>query len=353
MKPAPKRARSGLWWLACAAILLNCSVDDLVAVEAANDCANRGNCESPPDCAPVVCAAPDDALCQRATPDFQLGDGCSEPAALPSFRFALCSCSDLVTAHPLVIEPLPGQVGPAHLGLNGEFWSTSSVTLDGSIQAASSVRLDEASLQLGGRLMQQASPPCACGLAAALDLAPIVADVQRDNDNALLPIDPTDLSALTDARTVQLDCGRYYFDRIAGRGPLSLQVRAPALVVVAGNLELDGSLAIDVAANASLVWVVAGNIRVNGTFSVRGTDASLAKAKIIVGGSGTLQLDGETELQGALYAPTAELVTQSPFTLTGALLVRRAAPGAAMTVLSAPGLVNQPVCAQPSDSLSD
>jgi hypothetical protein len=98
-----------------------------------------------------------------------------------------------------------------------------------------------------------------------------------------------------------------------------------------GNIELDDDFVVSLDSGAQLTLFIAGNMRVAGRLELSTPD-SAGNLRVLVGGNGTVDLGAEALIVGTLYAPRAELVTRGRFELTGAVFVRRAAPGAELIV---------------------
>lgn len=288
-----------------------------------------------PDCQPAECAAHscESALnsaqfCEESGNLVAAGDGCSASApSTPVFRFALCSCTDFVTSSPFEVD---GPAAPA-IAIDGELRVADGVRLAGSVRVGEELRTGSTSMppDIGGRLEEHADPSCACGGDALFDFSAALSQRRTDNDNAAR--DPRELDGFSGARDLDLACGRYYFTRIAGTGALRMRIHGRVALFVAGNIELDDAWNVQLDAGAQLTLIIAGNVRVGGRLELNpGGDAS--NAQLLVGGAGTIDLNAETSVHATLYAPRSELVTRARFELSGALLLRRVAPGAEFIV---------------------
>ena len=65
--------------------------------------------------------------------------------------------------------------------------------------------------------------PCDCA-APALDTAAVVQAFAQNNDDAANGLSPTALTSFVGPKTLELPCGRYYFEQISGRD-LTLHLR--------------------------------------------------------------------------------------------------------------------------------
>jgi len=317
-------------------LLLGCAQTDLVARRADDTCAAGKPCTGPESCEPQLCPAAESrsALCQNTGLPVLAGDGCSaEPDSLPLWRFAVCSCSDFISSSSVTIDAFtgaPGNVVPGQgaLGVNRDLSLPSATRIGGAVEVVGNSSL---AAGVAVRPVRVARQPCQCAGDKLLDVAGAVAARRDDNDNnsgAALAVDSLD--GFSGAFELTLDCGRYYFTRIAGRQKLTLRTRGNVAIYVAGNLELDDAL--EVSGDGPVSLFVAGEIRVRGPFSLGGGSGSSSKAGLFADSRGTIDLGGSSVIAGNLYAPHAELVNSGSLVLYGSLLVRRAAPAAELVV---------------------
>ncbi|MCK6549317.1 hypothetical protein L6R52_25970 [Myxococcota bacterium] len=173
--------------------------------------------------------------------------------------------------------------------------------------------------------------PCACDEGALLDVAAIVARHVDDHDGAAIGLARDALANVTAATTLELPCGRYYLDRIGAHAPLVLRITGRTALFVAGDVALDDALTVELGAAGELDLFVAGNLVSAGTIML-GSFRTPARARLYVGGAGTIQLSGGGVFAGNLYAPRAELVASAPIELFGSLFVRRLAASAPLAV---------------------
>lgn len=173
--------------------------------------------------------------------------------------------------------------------------------------------------------------PCGCGVDDILDVPALVRAHRDDHDGVALGLSPTALANRTGDRTVDLGCGRYYLTAIGGTGALTLRASSRAALFVDGDVSLDAPLVVELSDGADLDLFVAGNLV--SSSSVRFGDADHpARARLYVGGRGTLQLDGDALFGGNLYAPRAELTTSGRVEVFGSLFVRRLAASGPLLV---------------------
>ena len=338
------------WLVACGLFssgLSSCAQTDVVARAALIECLDEADCAGDAECTPASCPslAIASALCGAGSdpslPLVQVGDGCgADTAGAPAFRFALCSCTDFVTVHPLrvVADPEldPELAGPDSVGIVGELSTDATVEIAGSLQLSGDLTLpSDDALALGGVLVQTPNPACNCQEQNLLDVAAAV-EAQATDDAALAAgFDPAGLEDVTSDETLVLSCGHYRVARIAGPADLRIRALGRVALFVEGDLALDGGMEVVVEEGASLDLFVAGNVRVGAAWLLGGREQA-GRVRVYVGGSGTIDLAAEASIGGPLYAPRAELVTRGDLTLYGPLFVRRAAPGGELAVHAAP-----------------
>ncbi len=174
-------------------------------------------------------------------------------------------------------------------------------------------------------------PPCGCGVDDILDIPALVRAHRDDHEGEALGLAPSALANRSGDRTVELGCGRYYLTAIGGTGALTVRVAARAALFVDGDVSLDAPLVVELADGADLDLFVAGNL-VSSSVIRFGDAARPARARLYVGGRGTLQLDGDALFGGNLYAPRAELNTSGRVEVFGSLFVRRLAASGPLLV---------------------
>jgi len=314
-----------------AALGSSCTRTDLVAFDVRDQaCSDPAGCPAPGGCVARSCtnAATKAEFCAARSSPVEVGDGCSaQSPSSQSFRFAICSCTDLVTAAALQVDG----PAPTALAVNGAL-RVQSANIDASVLVGGALSSSGSTAPtITGKLTEHAPAACLCDSSRLFDVSAAVSARVNDNDDAALKFEKTELDAFSGVRELDLLCGRYYLTRIAGDAGLHIRVHGQVALFVAGNIELDDELVVSLDSAAQFSLFVAGNLRVAGRLEVTTPDAADA-AHLIMGGEGTVDLGSETSIIGTLYAPRAELVTRGRFELSGALFVRRAAPGAELLV---------------------
>lgn len=194
-------------------------------------------------------------------------------------------------------------------------------------------------------------PPCACGAEAVVDIAALVQAHRDENDNAALGLSPVALRGVSG--TVELGCGRYYFEGIQSDPGFTLHAQGRVAIFVQGDLSVQGPFAVTLGPDAEVDLFISGQL-VSNTPPQIGSQARPARARTYVGGSGTVQLTGGGRFFGGLYAPRAELVSSGPVEVFGALFARRIVSSGQLTVHYDRALADaaQPCAPRPDDRCS-
>ncbi len=320
---------------------------------------------------------------------------CGGRVAERTFRFAVCTCEGYTTSTSLTTDSFDSRQGPwapghsgGSVGANGPLDSNAALQIGGSLWVSggagvrAAIRLEVASdledagplfgggqvtirrdayvagdvtlgsLSVGGRLVVpagrtisapagtvatteragvQVAPPCACAPTDLVDIASFVAARRTDHDDARIGLDPARLARLSGPTTLELPCGRYYVDAIGGDGALTLRIAGRTALFVGGNADLRRAFHVELSPGAELDLFIAGTL--SAADEVRlGAPEQPARARLYVGGAGTLALAGGTLLGGNLYAPGSELQLSGGAEVFGSLFVRRLVTSAPLTV---------------------
>lgn len=208
--------------------------------------------------------------------------------------------------------------------------SVDSLRVDGLVHLPSGAPYDVRETEdVGGVVRESVDVEAPCDCDATLDVGAVVEDHRDDNDDALAGLTPSSL-AEGDDRRIALDCGRYYFDRVAG-GALELVIRGRVAIFVASDLALEGAFVVRLEEGGELDLFVAGNVLGTASWTI-GDPASPSRVRLYFGGAGTVDLGAGGELAANLYAPRAELVTPERLEVFGSVFVRRLAASGPVTV---------------------
>ena len=360
--------------LAFALLLCACSVDDALGTD-------RSGCAQSP-CNPTD----RQAYCAGSGPPILVGDGtgatdiCSGHIAQTTFRFAVCTCDDYITSFALQTDSfsaakgyLPGGRGGS-VGTNKTLQANGDVTLGGSLWAAGS-EVRAANLSVAGELRDQGllgsagavsvdrdafvggdvdvqdltvqgaltlpaasmltihgannapnvvrapvsiTPPCDC--ANLVNIAGYVDAHQFANHNADIHLDPTVLANSTPAAPFVLPCGRFYLTRINGDS-LTIVAGGRTALFIGQDITLTQDLTIQLADGAEFDLFVHDGVSVNGAVTI-GSPTQPNRARVYVGGAGSLALGASGTFGGNLYAPSAILQASGNVEVFGSVFVR-------------------------------
>ncbi len=171
-----------------------------------------------------------------------------------------------------------------------------------------------------GPYVPRAAAPCACDPKQLVDVKAAVEAVREKNDNAAIGLDARVKSV--GELELTLSGGRYFIERLDSVGDLKLHVTKPSALYIAGDLKTVGTDTIAVDENASLDLYVAGSIENVGTWSVgEGTLAGVVR--LFVGGDGSsIEVVGQKDFVGSLYAPTSDVKLVGDVSIRGALFAK-------------------------------
>jgi hypothetical protein len=305
------------------------------AAEAGRDADAATDSETPPDagCRARVCnvLSSADALCRSSGVVIQAGDRCeSSTSTAPTSRYALCSCSDLVSATTLSTDSFAGTLlrpvaNAANIGVNADLDLGGTGNIDGELRVMG--RRNLSSNVLVDALTPVSEAPCSCEPTRLLDIEALVLAHKKNHDNAREGFSEALLDGFRGPKELSLPCGRYYFTRLKSEDPLVIHTRGNVAIFVENNIELNDSLSIQSDGDSGEVNLfVAGEAHVGGALHLGGDPNGKTRANLYLQGNGTLELSGSTDITGNVYAPRAELVNVGIFQLYGSLFVRRAAP---------------------------
>lgn len=178
-----------------------------------------------------------------------------------AFRYALCTCEDLVASSALSTDAYDSQSGQGPIVVGTDAYVAGDVNLNGRLAVAG---------------------------------------------------------------TLTLPCGRYYLERVAGSGTLTLHVTGRVVLFVEGDVAPQGDIALQLDPKAELDLFIGGTLVSSANLDL-GSEDNAARLRIYIGGNRTINLQGRTMLGGNLYAPAADLTASSDLEVWGALFVRRLA----------------------------
>ena len=214
-----------------------------------------------------------------------------------------------------------GNISLSSLTVTGTLTVPAAATLTGTITAGTTVRAPVT-----------VSPPCACGASDLVDIAGFVAAHKTDNTDVDIGLSPTRLTDYTGDVTLDLPCGIYYVGPVKGMGSLHLRVTGRVALLVDGDLTATAPLTIELATTgAELDLMIGGTLSSNNRIIV-GDPAHPSRTRIYVGGTGTINLSGDSQIAANVYAPRAAVALSAPATIFGSLFVRRLDQAAPVTI---------------------
>ena len=304
------------------------------------------------------------------------GDACIGDVTDKTFRFAVCSCTTLSWSGTLTTDSFnsaTGQSGEsasvgANLGasssskydIGGSLWSGapglsvtgsgrvskdvhvggfdstapqsvggdlfsdgaagSYITVGGAVHVPSGTMLKDVTAK-GGVVNEPVSiaEPCNCK-DPVVNPASVVDFVKVKNDNAVGSVDSAALTGFHDPQTLDLPCGRYFFDEISGSATLTFKLTGRTVVAVDGKVALSGAFNFVLAEGAELDLFVRGDLDFSGSNTL-GDVARPASIRVYAAGS-KVQLSGGTRLGGNIYAPNAEVSSSGNIEVSGSLFGR-------------------------------
>ncbi len=349
----------------CAPGLAAC---DNACVDLANDSAHCGECgsacEAGKGCADGRCVdsvplGPSPKKCDGGGPPIRVGDEpgdkCLGDLAQTTFRWSLCSCTDLNVSAKLSTDAYdsttgpyaPGEIGGG-VGVDRDVtnWSE-AVTVGGTLWVAGTDAYSssgpasevKADLHLGGswkastplrvagpayvvgslsgvtvagktETVKSVAPACDCAENKLIPVASIVEARRVSNDNDAIGLEPSVLDSPGSALRLDLPCGNFYFTKIETSLDTTIHVHGRTALYVAGDVAASSSLAIVLDPEAELDLFVAGTLRVSDTF-VFGSPNYPALSRAYVGGAEKITLSDDVRLAGQLYAASSEQLVWS------------------------------------------
>ncbi|MFO0696517.1 MAG: hypothetical protein U0230_23315 [Polyangiales bacterium] len=162
--------------------------------------------------------------------------------------------------------------------------------------------------------------PCECGASTFLDVAALVRTYAEHNDDASVTgWNPGVATNFSDGDSLDVPCGRFHLEGLAGTGAFTIRVHGRAALFVEGSVNV-GSLSVVLDPGAELDLFVEGSVTAISTLMLGSSDAP-RKVRLYVGGT-TLNLQGASVAAGNVYAPHANLTTGgSGLVLHGSLFV--------------------------------
>ncbi|MCB9593727.1 MAG: hypothetical protein H6719_13420 [Sandaracinaceae bacterium] len=200
--------------------------------------------------------------------------------------------------------------------------TTDALTVGGALVTPAGATVTASSEAVGERRTEPVvvPPPCDCDPSVLLDVRALVRARATDHDDAMAGVTPQTLRDYAGDVRVELPCGRFYFDGVAGTGALTLAVTGRAAVYVAGDLAPGGAFRVEVADGGELDLFVEGILTSSSDIAFGSPDAP-ARTRLYLGGSGAVTLAGTSTFAGNVYAPRADLSTSGLLDVYGSIFV--------------------------------
>jgi hypothetical protein len=212
-----------------------------------------------------------------------------------------------------------------NLADRGPLQATGPVSIDGNALVGGNAEVD--TLQVGGQFVMTpgttlvcrdasecARPTggevrvpnaCDCDPAHQLDVPGIVEAQRKHNDNGQINLSPDAKKGIDGSHKWEVPCGRFFVDEISGKGNLVIRADGRLALFVGGDIDFDGDVTIRAFDDADLDVFVKGNVNITGKLRFGNLERP-AHARLWVGGT-QVNVGGDTELYGNLYAPHADV----------------------------------------------
>jgi hypothetical protein len=374
---------------ACPAGLTACAG---TCVDAASDSAHCGVCGTAcaagtgcvaGRCERAVGVDPSGAACAGGGPPVELGGGrCAGAVAETSFRWAICSCTNLRMTTPLRTDGFDSTAGPyapggtgAGVGANGAFSNTNTTDVGGPLWIGASTDWGISSPQrvrqflrvnsgiipansldvaedayvrgdirasvpvniagalhvpegatvtdnvISRRTLREpvtVTPPCDCDASSFVPVVEYANAARSRNDNARIGLDLDALVAPTTARRLDLPCGRYFLSRIGGSGPITIVAHGRTALFVAGDVDVNAALTVTLDPGAELDIVIGGRLRATSALTI-GSPNYPALTRVYVGSPDGFDVTNVTALGGNFYVPGGRFRTTATLEVYGAI----------------------------------
>lgn len=239
--------------------------------------------------------------------------------------------------------------------LAGGLQANGDVTIAGTLHVPPSAPVDVGGTKTIGAVATggvTVPPACDCDPRHRVDVAGLVETYRASNDDVAAGVDPAMLENVTAPLTHEIPCGRIFFTRVGASAPVHLTAQGRVAIFVGGDLSTTADFVVDAPPGSEVDLFVENGVTVGGAFLV-GSPANPARARTYVGGAGTVNLQGASQLAGNLYAPQAELVLggSASTTLFGSIFAARLSAGADLTIHFDEAVLTQngaPTCAPPT-----
>lgn len=209
-----------------------------------------------------------------------------------------------------------------------------SLKIAGSLTFPAGKTLTANSPVIGGGQIRAAvnvPAPCDCSGAGVFNIASYVTERASNNDNAAIGLDPARLTNFAGDQTLNLNCGRFYLNRIGGAGKLTLNVSGRTALFIGGDVNLNDAFTVNLGATGELDLFINGGLTSSAAITF-GNKNQPARVRLYMGGARNINLAAGSTLGGNVYGPESALVTSGPLEVFGSIFVRSFNPSAAVTI---------------------
>lgn len=203
--------------------------------------------------------------------------------------------------------------------LGGDFLTMGDLEVGRDLHHAGAV---EGLSGVGGAQTQEPvtlAPPCPCD--APIEIAPLLAQIEAENDNEAEDLSPRALKQISSDREITLPCGRYHLSEISGAGDVTIKATGRLALAVSGGIDLIGGLRFELSEGAEVDLFVGGVLLLIGADTL-GAPESPGAVRIYTDTDGMLDWIALDRFGGNLYAPRAELSVIADLDLRGSFFVR-------------------------------
>jgi hypothetical protein len=216
---------------------------------------------------------------------------------------------------------IAGDISLASFSVVGTLTVPAAATVSGGTTAGTTVRAPVT-----------VTPPCACTPSDVVDIGAFVANHKTDHNDAAIGLAPARLTDYAGDVSLDLPCGVYYVGPVRGNGALVLRVTGRVALLVDGDMTLTSPLTIELATQDAELDLMIGGLLSSNARIMAGDTNHPSRTRVYVGGAGTINLSGDSQLAANVYAPGAAVALSAPATIFGSLFVRRLDQAAPVTI---------------------
>ena len=319
------------------------------------------------------------------------GGRCTGNVAASAFRYGLCVCQGLSSGAPISVDAFDSSNASATLGAggsvgcNGNINISNTLSIGGSLQVAGSVNNSGAMVvgvdalvgssladdqamtvgrnvqsggdvrcngqlkitgsltfptgktltannpQIGSTVRAPVSVAAPCDCTAPFDIAGYVQQRQTVNDNAAIGLDPAKYVNYSGDQTLNLPCGRFYLNTLYGNGKFNLNVTGRTALFIGSDVNLSNAFTVTLGGGGELDLFIKGGLTSSAQLNF-GNQATPARVRLYMGGTGNINLSGNAVIGGNIYAPGSSLVPSGTLEVFGSIFVGGFNPSAPVKI---------------------